>query len=297
MKVGLRIDVDTYTGARDGVPRLLGILASRKITATFFLSAGPDNMGRHLFRLLKPAFAKKILRSGGARLYGWEILLRGTLWTGPLIVKALAPHAKRLEGDGHEIGLHGYDHHRWQKRSTAFSVSEAREEIRRGYELLSPLLKRPPAAVAAPSWRSTEETLMAEEGFGFRYSSGCRGKSIFVPAAGGKRLSLPQIPTTLPTYDEVIGRNGIGDGNYNEHILGLVGENALNVLTIHAEAEGMKCSGLFEDFLERSRKRGIEFVPLGSLLPGDFFPLPGGTISAGEVPGREGWVAVENISL
>ena len=52
----LKIDVDTHDGMARGVPRLLDLLGAAGIPGTFFLSMGPDRMGRALLQLRKPRF-------------------------------------------------------------------------------------------------------------------------------------------------------------------------------------------------------------------------------------------------
>ncbi|MBZ5488881.1 4-deoxy-4-formamido-L-arabinose-phosphoundecaprenol deformylase [Halomonas aquamarina] len=286
--VGLRIDVDTYRGTLKGVPRLLDMLARHDITASFFFTVGPDNMGRHLWRLLRPAFLKKMLRSNARSLYGYDILFKGTLpWPGPDIGQKLGHLIQQAHYLQHEIGLHAWDHHKWQTRIDRMSADELHREIERGYRRLEMLLGERVSCSAVAGWRCNPATLAQKETFDFRYNSDCRGDAIFMPK--GKRT--PQIPVTLPTYDEVIGQNGITDENYNQYILDAINPNGLNVYTIHAEAEGIACASLFEKFLLMAAERHIKFVPLGALLPQDSEHLPTGTIEAVEIPGREGWVA------
>ena len=84
--MGLKIDVDTYIGMKQGVPSLLSILAHFGIPATFYLTMGPDASGRAIFQLIKnPRFLKKMLKTNASRLYGIKTALYGTLLPSPLI--------------------------------------------------------------------------------------------------------------------------------------------------------------------------------------------------------------------
>ncbi len=287
-RIGLRIDVDTYRGTRLGVPALVRVLGAHGVRASFFFSVGPDNMGRHLWRLLRPAFLAKMLRSRAASLYGWDVLLRGTLWPGPVIGERLSGTIRAAADAGHEVGLHAWDHHAWQARLERMDAPAVRRAMERGVASLTRILGTPPTCSAAPGWRCSETALRESERFGFRYSSDCRGASVFRPVVDGKPRTT-QIPVTLPTYDEVVGRHGVTRENYNAHLLSLLRPARLNVLTVHAEVEGIACIDLFEDFLRAAGARAMELVALGELLVGAP-PAPSGAIEQRGVAGRAGTV-------
>ncbi len=291
MRIGLRIDVDTLRGTRLGVPALCRLLKANGIRATFFFSVGPDNMGRNLRRLFRPAFLIKMLRSGAPRLYGWDIIFKGTLWPGPVIGKKLPEVISAARDAGHEIGLHAWDHYTWQTGVMNMAPEDVRRELTAGFDSLRDIAGVP-CCSAAPGWRCTDAALVEKEAFPFRYNSDCRGTGIFRPVAGGTELKQPQVPVTLPTYDELAGRGGVPDAAYNDHIISLLRPDDLNVLTIHAEAEGIACASLFEEFIGKTRALGAELVPLGDLLP-DPSAISRGTIVQKTVPGREGTVAVQ----
>lgn len=290
--VGLRIDIDTLRGTRLGVPALLQVLARNHIKASFFFSVGPDNMGRHLWRLFRPAFLSKMVKSRAASLYGWDILLRGTFWPGPIIGNRCRDGIAATAKAGHEIGVHAWDHHRWQSRIAALPAETVHDWLCRGKDLLTEVTGGAVTCSAAPGWRCTDTVLLEKEKFGFRYNSDCRGHSIFYPKINGTLLTVPQIPTTLPTYDELIGRDGISDANYNQHLLSLIQPGQLNVLTIHAEVEGISRKELFQDFLQTARKADIFFCPLAQLLTAPS-SIDGSTIVRANITGREGWVSCQ----
>ena len=288
--VGLRVDVDTLRGTQHGVPNLVDLLARHGVRASFFFSVGPDNMGRNLWRLLRPAFLKKMLRSKAANLYGWDILFKGTFWPGPIIADRAANEIRQAANAGHEIGFHAWDHHRWQTKIEGLSQSELEQDTRRGLARLENITGQTVACAAAPAWRLSAAALAARAAFPLRYASDCRGDSIFMPLANGNATNPPQIPVTLPTFDEVIGQGGISLANYNDSLLNLLRPGKLNVLTIHAEAEGLSCLALFANFLKQGRQRAVRFMALGDLLA-DCDQIPIAPMLQREIPGRDGWLS------
>jgi undecaprenyl phosphate-alpha-L-ara4FN deformylase len=292
MRIAVRVDVDTYRGTEAGVPNLRALFAERGITATFYFSVGPDNMGRHVWRLRHPRFLWKMMRTRAARLYGPGILLRGAFGPGPLIAQNLGGVIRAVADAGHEVGLHGWDHYSWQTRVERMSRANIKDSLKKGVDALERILGAPPRCSAVPGWRCTGEVLQEKASFRFRFNSDCRGTSIFRPVVGGVTLEQPQIPVTLPTYDEAIGRGGVTEMNYNQFLISHLDPSALNVLAVHAEVEGIACLRLFDGFLKSARARGWSFSPLGALLD-DVGAIGRGAMARMEIPGRQGWVSVQ----
>jgi undecaprenyl phosphate-alpha-L-ara4FN deformylase len=290
MHLGLRVDVDTFRGTRLGVPNLLCRLDEARVKATFFFSVGPDNMGRHLWRLLRPVFLWKMLRSRAASLYGWDILLRGTFGPGPRIGVRLSWIIQDTERAGHEVGLHAWDHYHWQTHIERLKPEQIDQALKKGVEELTRTLGHVPVCSAVPAWRCTDAVLEAKDQFGFEYNSDCRGTRCFWPLVRDRALSQAQVPVTLPTYDELIGCDGVTDETYNAVLFDRIRPGVLNVLTIHAEVEGGAKQGLFARFLAEARLRGIEIMPLGRILK--LYPAREyGLVRPIEMPGRDGWLA------
>ncbi len=292
MRIGLRIDADTFRGTRYGVPNLCRLLAAYSVKASFFFTVGPDNMGRHLWRLIHPSFFRKMLRTRASSLYGWDIILRGTFWSGPVIGERLPHVIRAAAAAGHEIGFHAWDHHAWQVNIDTMSGPAIHSHLSRGVELLERILDGVPACSAASAWKCNDLVLIEKSRFPFTYNSDCRGESIFRPVVDGVELAQPQIPVTLPTYDEIVGRSGVSEDNYDNYMLSRLDPEKLNVLTIHAEVEGIASRAVFQRFVKTAISRGAQFSPLGALLEGSAQIGPGALV-AREIPGRVGWVSYQ----
>ena len=136
--LGLKIDVDTYVGMKQGVPRLLSILAHFGIQATFYLSMGPDASGRAILQLVKnPRFLKKMLRTNAGRLYGMKTALYGTLLPSPMIALSFPELVEQIISAGHEVEFHAWDHRRWQDELYTRSSEWIEDWFEKGIDGLS----------------------------------------------------------------------------------------------------------------------------------------------------------------
>lgn len=291
MELALRIDVDTHDGLRDGVPRLLELLRRLGLRASFFVAFGPERAGLAAGRLWDPTFAWKLLRTRALGTYGWRAALSGTLLPARPVGEAFAPFLRDVAAEGHEVGLHGYDHFGWQRRIHRMRRAAVDAAFRAGIDAFSQALGRPPAATAAPGWRTTAAALTAQEQLGFTYASDCRGTSPFRLRVGGTAYATPQIPTTLPTMDELMGTVRDLPGALEAEL-----RPGLNVFTAHAEIEGGRLAGEFERFLGRVLARRVRLRRLEDVAE----PLrardgvPWARVRRGRVRGRSGWVLVQD---
>ena len=155
-----------------------------------------------------------------------------------------------------------------------------------------------PQTIGAAGWQINRFVIALEEQMGFRYASDVRGREPFFPLMEGTRSKCIQLPTTLPTLDEIIGSDGIDSSNCWERILEKSRERLTHghVYTLHAELEGLKLMPVMEKLLEEWKASGFEFKTLQQLFASlDQSVLPKQAIEWAEVDGRSGLLAVQAI--
>jgi undecaprenyl phosphate-alpha-L-ara4FN deformylase len=292
--IALKIDVDTYRGTREGVPRLVAALERAGARATFLFSVGPDHTGRAIKRVFRRGFLGKVRRTSVTQHYGVKTLLYGVLLPGPHIGRRCREVMREVARRGFEAGVHTYDHIKWQDGVARASEPWTRRQLVLAREEFIRVFDRAPEAHGAAGWQVNWSVPGLERELGFRYASDSRGRGPFMPVVAGREVAVPQLPTTLPTLDELIGREDLGGVDPVEHLLALTEGGGDQVFTLHAELEGGAYLGGFERLLGEWRARGFELTDLGSYERGlDLARLPRCPIVSGTVEGRSGSLAVQ----
>src|SRR5690242_14422354 len=296
--IALKIDVDTYRGTREGVPRLAAALERAGARATFLFSVGPDHTGRAIKRVFRRGFLGKVRRTSVTQHYGMRTLLYGVLLPGPHIGRRCADTMRDIARRGFEVGVHTYDHIKWQDGVARASEPWTRRQLELAREEFIRVFDRAPETHGAAGWQVNGSVPGLERELGFRHASDTRGTCPFVPVVAGREIAVPQLPTTLPTLDELIGREDLGGTDPVDHLLTLTRDGRDQVFTLHAELEGGAYLEGFERLLAAWRARGFELTDLGSYAQAlDPWRLPRCAIVSGTVPGRSGSLAVQGQSI
>jgi peptidoglycan/xylan/chitin deacetylase (PgdA/CDA1 family) len=284
----LRVDVDTRRGLHEGVPRLLALFRRLDVVASFFVTMGPDRSGLAIRRAWRPSFLVKMLRTNPFRLYGVRTLLSGTLLPAQPVGASAPALLRDIAAGGHEVAPHGWDHVTWQDRIDRLSSDALRADLTAAARAFEAALGTPPSASAAPGWRTTAAALVVQEELGLSYASDVRGRVAFRPRVDGGPLKTVQIPTTMPTMDELLGRTTDITGALSASL-----GDGLNVFTLHAEVEGGPLLEPFSAWLQGLRRGGRSVVRVRDLAEAVLAgPVCDRDVARGHVAGRSGWVTV-----
>jgi peptidoglycan/xylan/chitin deacetylase (PgdA/CDA1 family) len=294
--LALKIDIDTYRGTREGVPQLLAMLQRHHAGATFLFSLGPDHTGRALRRAFRPGFMKKVSRTSVLEHYGLKTLLYGTLLPGPDIGRKCADILRGVRDAGFETGIHTFDHVKWQDYVADKDAAWTEREMARAMQRYTEIFGQPAATHGAAGWQMNEAAYRQEQRWDMAYCSDTRGTHPFIPLLANGDSSCPQLPTTLPTLDELIGADGISVDNVAGHILALTRTPPAHghVYTLHAELEGMKLAPVFEQLLTGWQRQGYTLVSMAEYYAAlDVAALPREAVTMGEIAGRSGTLAMQ----
>ncbi len=273
-QIALRIHVGTLAGARHGVPLLVERLQALQAGATFLLCLGPDQSGR--------AFSQAMRMR---RHCGWKTPFRGTLIPAGDIGTKAAESLRLIEAGGFEAGISAWNRVAWEKTVHEANNDWVTQDLNRAMAAFDHLFGHAPKIFGAPDWQMHRHQLRLLQRQGFSCASDCRGQHPFLPAWAGEIFPLPQLPTSLPTLEELM-HGGRSDEAAVARLLELTqNSNGPQVFSLRAEHEGL---GYLEDLAKLCagwQAQGHQLVSLGTLASGlELKTLPYGEIRQGDIP-------------
>jgi peptidoglycan/xylan/chitin deacetylase (PgdA/CDA1 family) len=255
---------------------------------------------------LRPGFFQKVSRTSVVEHYGFKTLMYGVLLPGPDIGAKAAGEMRAVRDAGFECGIHTWDHVLWQDKVRGRDAGWTERMLRRSEQRYLEVFGEAPHTHGAAGWQMNRHAFARHDAAGYRYASDGRAAlaengALLAPKAGPYRfpgLDCIQMPTTLPTLDELLGREVDGvvldNDNIAAHLLKLTqAANRDHVYTLHAELEGQKLAPIFEQLLTGWKAQGYQLASMA-----DYYEkikdasLPEYPMQWGEVPGRSGELIV-----
>jgi peptidoglycan/xylan/chitin deacetylase (PgdA/CDA1 family) len=286
MKLALRIEVATLRGTREGAPRLAAVLKEFRAGATFLFNLGPDRTGRVLGSL--PAVPK-------LKCYGPVALLSGTLLPAADVGLRCAEAMRSVRSEGFEAGILAFNRADWLRRVARADESWTQASMQRARDRFEEIFGAPALTQGAPGWRMNRYAYRHTQRLGFRHCSDTRGSGPFIPVVNGEIVACPQLPTTLPTLDELLA-GGFNPDEAVRRLLELARKPPADghVHTLRAEIEGTMFEPVLRALLAGWRSLGFDIVSLRDYATAlDLAHLPRRVIVEQPVPGMRGAVSAQ----
>lgn len=284
MKLALRIEVATLRGTREAAPRLAALLKEQRAGATFLFSLGPDRTGRAVGAL--PAVPR-------LKCYGPVALLSGTLLPGADIGTRCADAMRSVRAGGFEAGILAFDRAGWVRHAAGASEAWTREAMQRARARYEEIFDAPAITHGAPGWQMNRFAYRYTQRLGFRHCSDTRGSAPFIPVVNGEIAACPQLPTTLPTLDELFAV-GLNPDEAVRRLLELSRRPPPggHVYTLRAEVEGTMYEPVLRALLAGWRELGCDLVSLREYAAGlDLAHLPRRVVVERSMAGIRGTVS------
>ena len=256
MRVVLRVGVHSVRGLREGIPNLMRLFHEYQVRASFFFPLGIEDSGR------SPAYAWRRVRRDG-----WQAMLRGTLLPAPDLSRGAANLISQARENGHEVGVFGMSPRIW---ASLGYLDEGRiaAECQALWDAALRHFGEDTVPLAVPGWQTAPALLRDLSKRYCSYTAMTRGKFPYRPVLQGQRTDVIEIPTTLPTADELLKMPDVNDDNVHEF---LYAESqrvrpAGHVYAASAEREGIDLYPLMEKMLVMWRGQDSVGRVLGDLL-------------------------------
>lgn len=270
MKIlALKAYIDTLTGYREGVPRLLDILSELGAESSFFFGMGTEGTG-----------------SAISKLFG----------EGREIVSSAPGILRDAARRGQDCGIYGWNPHEWQSRLEKMRDTTIESDIKRAVEYFARRTGCRPNGFAAPGYRVNYMSLRIQDDVRFRYCSDTFGFYPYFPKMSWKTFSTPQIPATLPPLEVVLKRRSESDVRAVLRELDDQLPDGLSVLPMNAAvAASPEIYAPLYEFLMRMHGKGVRFMSLDSVIKSlDTDTLPACEVVATRAFGMSREVATQN---
>lgn len=155
-----RFDIDTHRCMRQGIPALLNLAKEFNVHFTFFV-----NMGRAVYHLNQ--FKKCLLKTtksddnysklSSLERLGWKDYLFAAILN-PFVGTSSPDMLKKLQQQGHELGLHGgMNHAKWQCNARTWTQDKIKDQVEKAIYKYRMVTGSVPKGFSSPGWQGGDK--------------------------------------------------------------------------------------------------------------------------------------------